>query len=186
MSSLKVTSCSQTKDEGSCSQPSQIIIQLRKQVIISYLAAVMVMFCFSSSITQVSCIFHSLFQVHSLRTAAFPVKPAAIIKAPLIFSLIMFDCTNNPLNLNGMRHSKHVFSGKVLIRCIIKTLPRNTFIVSHSTVVVLFYPELLRESGAYTDQINPCSLIHKTLHNFLDANILSAIECCDLSPKTWK
>lgn len=49
-----------TKDEGSCSQPSQIIIQLRKQVIISYLAAVMVMFCFSSSSTQVS-LYISLF-----------------------------------------------------------------------------------------------------------------------------
>lgn len=83
--------------------------------------------------TSVPVYFTLYFGFIHLRTAAFPVKPAAIIKAPLIFSLIMFDCTNNPLNLNGMRHSKHVFSGKVLIRCIIKTLPRNTFIVSHST-----------------------------------------------------
>ncbi len=90
-------------------------------------------FAFHQALHKCPCIFHSLFRFIHLRTAAFPVKPAAIIKAPLIFSLIMFDCTNNPLNLNGMRHSKHVFSGKVLIRCIIKTLPRNTFIVSHST-----------------------------------------------------
>lgn len=46
-----------TKDEGSCSQPSQIIIQLRKQVIISCpqnLTAIMVTDFFSSCIIQVS------------------------------------------------------------------------------------------------------------------------------------